>query len=346
MKWVKWFTRRKPVVHRKIVGNESSLNDLSNELFFEIFDYFSYEELLFSFGHLNEYFTQLLNYYPHRIHLQTDHHPPKYIRSLKISARHQLPSFSSLQSTQFSSLRAMTLANLRPEQVMEILKIIPSKQLEYIYLGIWAFEGRDYSERMISVVQMEILRLSQYRLKQIRFKQTFSVEINDLPERLDALENLQLVACSNFFVLSELLARTPNLKSLHVSTMNIHGEPLIGKSFSLTSLCLRPHSNCTMEELGLFLEQCCSNLERLCVALYIHPGKQPGLAMNRDRWMQIFPPQLRSFHLKSLASSSVHLTNFYKEPMTSALREILHDHTHPCQILVDGPLIPIWNRNT
>lgn len=342
---MKWFTRRKSVTRRKIVGNESSLNDLSNELFLEIFDYFSYDELLFSFGHLNEYFTQLLDYYPHRIHLQTDHHPPKYIRSLKISAMYQLSSFSSLQPTQFSSLRAMTLTNLRAEHVMEILTIIPSKQLEYIYLGICAFEGRDDSERMISIVQMEILRLCQYRLKQIRFKQTFSVQINDLPERLEALENLQLVACSNFLVLSELLARTPNLKSLHVSTRNMQGERLIGNRFSLTSLYLRPHANCTIKELGLFLEQCCSNLERLCVASFIHRWKQPGLAVGKDRWMQILPSRLRSFHLKTLASSSVHLTNFYKEPIPSSLREILSDHTHQCQVLVDGQLIPIWNKN-
>ena len=73
------------------------------------------------------------------------------------------------------------------------LNVVPSKQLEYIYLRVRAFESRNNHIKIISIVESQTLALSQYRLKK-----TFSIPINYLYKTLIPLENLQLITCLVF----------------------------------------------------------------------------------------------------------------------------------------------------
>jgi len=338
MKWL--FRSHTTVTLKNIDENCTSFNDFNNDLFFEIFDYLSYNDILLSFGNLNNYFDQLIKLYPHSIDFRSHDEFPNHIRSLKISGSYQLSLFYSFEYSQFESLRSITFGNLRPQEVLNVLNNVPFKQLEYIYLGVCAFHGRNNKTN----IQTEILALTQYRLKQCYLKEKFSILIDDLPEILFSLEYLQLVSCQDLFIVSQILSRSPNLKYLHVSTNEIHQNPLIVNRFYLNHLSIRPHIDCSLKELGTFLIQCCPHLNKLIVELYIYRGKQPCLLVNKHQWITIFPSRLTYFHLKSLSSSSIHFVKMKDEPFLSPLREKICLILRDVQVMIDGPLISVWTN--
>jgi hypothetical protein len=333
-KW--WFLSKKQFSPKIINQNSTLLDDLSNDLLLEIFDYLSFNDILRSFGNLNIRFNKLIEDYPHCINLQFDHESPDHIRSLKLTASYQLSLLFSFQHSQLSSLRAIRLSNLT--------------SLEYIYLGVCSFDQLANTIKMRSSIQTQVLTLSQYRLRRCHFKDKLSVVIDELPETLFALEYLQVVACHDFYMLSELLSRTPNLKSLDVSTMEIVQKPLFSLVCHITYLSLRPHMQCSVEELTTFFRQCCPYLSKLIVQLYIYQRELPRLLVNKHQWMTIFPSRLTFFHLKSRPNASLHLFKTKVDRPEIPLREKLclqftDIQRSFCQVIIDAPLTAAWRRN-
>lgn len=351
---LKWLSRlhNKSVKSKLINVNCTSLNDLSNDLLFEIFDYLSYDDILLSFSNLNNCFEQVISNYPHCIDLGYHKEYPNHIRSLKVSANNHLLLLFSFEYCQLICLRAIILGNLKPQEVLNVLNYIPFKELEYIYLGVCAIDRMHSRTKIISTVQSHVLGLSEYRLKECHLKEKFCIVIDDLPDKLFSLEHLQLTACENFFIISQLLSRTPNLKYLHISTTDIYENSLIPNKYNLTYLCVRPHRLCSVKELTRFLRTCCPNLKKLLVELYIYRSDQPSLLVNKHQWMTIFPYRLNYFHLKSIPNPSVHLTKLrddddqLRSPLKENLLLIFSDiQEHYCQIIIDAPLISAWTKH-
>ncbi|CAF0759172.1 unnamed protein product [Adineta steineri] len=108
---------------------------LSNDVILELFDYFSSNEIYLSFGNLNNRLDSLIDNYPQHVNFQFNGIIPHYIRSLKITSRSQVPLFFTLQSSQLSTIRRLTIGNLQIQQLLDIFNILQLQQLEYIYLG-------------------------------------------------------------------------------------------------------------------------------------------------------------------------------------------------------------------
>ncbi|CAF1520748.1 unnamed protein product [Adineta steineri] len=62
-----------------------------------------------------------------------------------------------------------------------------------------------------------MLHLTQYRLKFCRFKDQFSIPIQDSPLEFPQLEHLQIKSCKNFSYLSQILNQAPKIRSIDVS---------------------------------------------------------------------------------------------------------------------------------
>ena len=348
LKWL--FRTRTPLTPRMFDENCTLFDDLNNDLLLEIFDYLSFDDIHLSFDNINSRFDRLIENYPYCFDLRSHQPIPNYIRSLKITATYQLSILSSLQCSQLSSLRALTLGNLRLDEVLHVLNSVPSKQLEYIYLGVCAFDARLNATKMISTNQAQILALSQYRLRRCYLKERFRCTTDDLPETLFSLEYLQLVACRDFFILSQLLSRTPNLKYIQVSTTEITQTPLVSNVCHINYLALRPHKMCSVKELTNFLRRCCPYIKKLIVEIYIHTTERFDLLVNKHQWLTIFPYRLEYFHWKSIPNPSIHLWHMKDDRSALPLREqlclIFSDiQEHYCKILIDAPLVSAWSKN-
>jgi hypothetical protein len=347
---LKWLFRTKTsLTLRTFNENSTSFNDLNNDLLLEIFDYLSFNDILLSFGNINPRFDKLIENYPYCLDLRSYQHLPNHIRSLKITGSYQLSILFSFQHSQLSSLRAISLSNLRPQEVHDVLNYVPCKQLEYIYLGICALNGRLSETKTISSIQQEILALSQYRLGHCHLKDKLCCAVNDLPETLFALEYLQLVGCRDFCILSKLLSRMPNLKHIQVSTIEMTQNPLVSNLCHITYVSLRPHLTCSAKELTNFLRKCCPHVKKLIVEIYIYKSEQPHLRVNKHQWLTIFPYRLRYFYWKSIPSPSIHPLCINADQPALPLREqlllIFSDiQEYYCEVIIDPQLINTWKK--
>ncbi|CAF1505199.1 unnamed protein product [Adineta ricciae] len=334
---------------RKIQANGSLFEDLTNEIYYEIFDYLSYNEIISSFFNLNIRFDNLISNYPQHFHLGNDQIIPKYIRSFKITLTSQISLFDPIESSHFCSLRSISLSNLRCDQILGILNTIPSKQLEHIYLGICIDDRKANFSKVLSSIQIQVLSLTHYRLKSCQIKDQFSLAISDLLSQYDQLEYLQIKFCENFSFLSEILLRTPKLNSLDVSLRESNQSILTPNQCYLTTLNLRPHSTCSIAELKDFLGQCCSHLHNLSVYLYIHRHTRPELLVDKDQWTNILPIQLKYFRLKSIPNPSIHFYQFgidneqCHKPFHDQIYFLSEQH-HVCRVRIDAVFVKYWNR--
>jgi hypothetical protein len=336
------------LIYKNMNEGCTSLNDLSNDLILEIFDYLSFNEIYLSFADLNARFNILIESYPHHFDFQSNERLPNHIRSLKMTQRFQLNLFSSLGHTQLSSLRALSLGNLRSEQIVNVFKKIQLKELEYIYLGVCMTDGIESRNAMTSI-QKEIFTLGQYKLKQLHLRNNLLTNFNDLPQTLPSLKHFQVVGCEDFYILSQLIFRMPNLKYLQASIMNLTERIPISNSHHITNLILRPHSNCLRKELGTFLKNCCSYLKRLVIELQVYKNEQSTFNINKDEWLTIFPCRLRNFHWKLLPHPTDYHTNMSdlrKSPLQEKILLFSTDQQeHYCQVIIDAPFIPIWQKS-
>ncbi|CAF1551864.1 unnamed protein product [Adineta steineri] len=131
---------------KRLNKNQILFDDLTNEIYYEIFDYLTYNDIIKSFSNLNNRLKQIIGNYPHNINLEIDENIPKFIRSLKITLNSQLDLFNSLKTNQFLSLRSIAISNLRYNEIKSCnqskslninkyqwINIFP-KQLNYFYL--------------------------------------------------------------------------------------------------------------------------------------------------------------------------------------------------------------------
>ncbi|CAF1200836.1 unnamed protein product [Adineta steineri] len=266
-------------------------------------DYLTYNDIIKSFSNLNNRFKAILENYSHNINLEIDKNIPKSIRLLKITLNSQLDLFNSLKTNQFLSLRSLTISNLRYNEINHILNSIPSTQLEYIYIGICVNDQKEDFSKVLSSLQ--ILSLTQYRLKCCRFKDQFSIPIQDLPEKFPQLEHLQIKSCKNFSYLSQILNRTEKIRSIDVSIRESCQQTLvISNQYYLTYLILRPFHECTIDELNHFIQRRCFYLKKLIIQIYVYTVNQPKLLnINKYQWINIFPKQLNYFYLKSIPTA-------------------------------------------
>ena len=336
---------QKPAVYR----TDSTFDALSNEIVLQIFDYFSWHEIQFSFGALNRRLDGLIETYPHAVDLLAANNYPNQLRSLKINRSYQLSTFSNFSLDQLSTVRSLALSNLKAADVRAVLRSMPIEQLEYIYLGICPTYGEPTGRKLVQSVQKEILSLGIHRLRHCYLKETCDRSIDDLPRTLPALRSLQLLACPSFSVLSQYLARAPNLRSLRACILEGTNEPLVPIQCRITRLSLRPHFHCLPKDLTHFIRQCCPYLEKLTIEVYPFASLQSNLSLDRNQWEMILPPDLTEFCWMTIPTPNISpiepLIQSFKPFYAEKLTLISHDQrVHVCLATIDPLLMSAWTR--
>jgi hypothetical protein len=320
---------------------------LNNDLLLEIFDYLSYDDIRSAFVDLNPRINQLIDTYPFSVDCQRCHRLPRHIRSLKLTRNAFFPLLDSLTSDQIVSLRSITLANQRLEDLHYVWQRLHLEHLEYIYCGVCFDRYDEQTLPLVGAHQKMILSLGSKRLTHCILNDLFSIPIEQLPQNLMSLTTLKLVSCPDLVVLSQLLQQTPNLTHLTASTLQNNDQPLAHACSRLRYLSLRPHIPCTSEQLQAFFLVCCPQLITVIIEVYTHRGAKPRLLIDRNRWIDLLPRTLRKFRWISMQNPSIVSLEYLRPPVIPPLREqlSLSPGDDQCSTVVDASLIPYWNMS-
>ncbi|CAF2408738.1 unnamed protein product [Rotaria sp. Silwood2] len=315
-------------VHDEI-KNSMCFEDLSNELIYELFDYLSFHDIIFTFGKLNKRFQNLIDTYSHYVNLQQHTEDnilplPQHIHSLKISTRYQL-RFIDLSN--IFLLHCLIISNVSIFDLLHIFNTLSLKELEYIYLGVCTDYHREEHEQLAKV-QQTILLLGQSKLKKCVFRMKLFANIDQLPMNLFSLEYLRIDGCEDVLIVNNLLDRMPNLKSLHVSILqsfktNDNKNQYMKqnhKNTSLINLNIRLHDLNLLEELIPLFIQYCSNLNKFILHLNPIPEHAADREISNMHLINLHQsittvidellPQLTNFHLhQRILSQSIDFLN-------------------------------------
>ena len=323
--------KRNPVLHRTSSGTR--LEDLSNELFYELFDYLSYHDICYAFAHLNVRLDDLLEGFSPCVDLQqhakNSLRPlPNDFRSLRISARHHV---SLMDFSQISAIRALTLANIPSSMSLNILNTIPLERLEYVYVGASPYY-QGFMQDEMALLQETILRLAQSTLKRCVLRMRFCGNVDVIPYGLSALEYLRIDGCQNTLVINQLLDRMPNLKYFRVSilepmsteTTRDNHQKEIAINRSLTHLIIHTHGLASPDDLQSIFARHGANVRTLIIYLnsiqfsLLSTRTPVDIAfVHRRRWTATFIDQyfryLEHFQIRQRVFSDV--GDFRNHPM-------------------------------
>ena len=258
--------------------NINRLEDLSNDLFYELFDYLSFHDISLAFGNLNSRLANLIDNYAHYVNMQQSYNQslPRNIQSLRINARYQM-EFIDLST--IGSLHALSLSNLRIMHLLHIINTLSLKELEYVYLGACPVDN-GMEEQQLAEIQERILSLGQAKLQKCVFRMKFVGNIKQLPIVLPSISYLRIDGCTNILTVSELIDRMPNLQSLYVSILesiqlNDYHSERNNKHEHLTHVTIRLQSTISFEQLNPLFHQHGSNIRHLTIHLeFVREGSQ------------------------------------------------------------------------
>lgn len=258
-------TSKQETKTKKVLIN---LDEVSNDIVYEIFDHLSYHDILYAFKDLNQRFNLLIETYSHYVNLQNcnDQPLPEHILILRISNKSQL---QFVDFSKVKSLRGLMLSNLSVPTVLNILNTIALDRLEYVYLG--ACDLHDVKTADLAEIQEKILSLGNQNLQKCVFRMKFLGNIDRLPETLSTLEYLRIDGCETALEVNRLLNRIPNLLTLYVSILSSNPNIDLSEEKSqhqcLTKLNIRFSSTMAFDDLNTLFVNHGSHVNKLILQL-------------------------------------------------------------------------------
>lgn len=334
------------------------LEDLSNDLIYELFDYLSFHEISLAFTNLNSRFEHLIDDYTHYVNMQQSYNEflPRNIHSLKITGRYQL---HSIDLSTLGSLHALSLSNLRTMYLLHMINTLSLEELEYVYLsGCFRDDGMELQQ--IGEIQEKILSLGQLKLQKCVFRMKFCGNIQQLPMQLSSLRYLRIDGCENILLVNELLDRMPNLQSLYVSllestSLDDHHIQSNNKHQHLTHVTIRLYSNTSLEQLSLLFHPHGSNIRNLTI--YLESIREYSGDYNRPshHLLHLYPkvtamihhslPQLTNFQLRQHILSQDFNFLHQRRYFTPYVEEIPSLFEHPAyRVSIAKHLADLWQK--
>lgn len=334
------------------------LEDLCNDLIYELFDYLSFHEISRAFGNLNNRFENLIDDYAHYVNMQQIHTRllPRNIQSLKISAQYQM---ALIDLSTIGSLHALSLSNLRTMYLTHMIDTLSLKELKYVYLGACPIDN-ERRQQQLGEIQERILSLGQLKLQKCVFRMRFLGNIKQLPIQLPSINYLRIDGCENILDVNELLNRMPNLQSFYVSILGSirlddHYIERNKKHQHLTHVTIRLQSNVSFEQLcplfdahGSSIKDLTIYLESMREGLHNHQQYDQYLLHLYSRITTIINqslPRLIIFRLRQHVLSQKY--NFLLQTCTTSpyVEEIPSSFEHSSYLIcIPRHLVDLWQK--
>ncbi|CAF3251842.1 unnamed protein product [Rotaria sp. Silwood2] len=282
-----------------------SIENLSNELLYKIFDYLDVNELFEAFSNLNYRFEQLLNspllLFKMKFHLTSYLLYTNFYEQMKLINKYQIYSLYV-----YLPLRNNLFFHLQPDVLLVVLSTL-SNIPRLSSLTINNFNILKYSTDIYRIV------FNLPLLKYFKFSTSNSDLLISLPTRTDEqYSSIKYLVIDHHCTLDEiglLTSYTPQLDRLYVNKVAKNLQNFSGINlYHLNSIYLNIY-NITFNELEIFLIKIYSNLKTLSMKC-----SNDTMFLNTHRWELLimnYYPELEKFYLKYC--DRISNDGFYKE---------------------------------
>ncbi|CAF1359208.1 unnamed protein product [Adineta steineri] len=293
-------------------GELNSIENLSNEIFYEIFDYLDGLDICIAFSNLNYRFQQLLicSSFRYKINFDFSTKREKFLNNYK-QIQHQIYSVSfiipktsmnelliSFQiDCSFNNLQSIRIDNIGKDKLISLL--IHLSELPCLHsLNI---QTTDSIEDLNYIYQLifSLPKLKSNELSSHRNEDSISILMPN-NNQISPIEYLKIAHSYTFDELNTLISYTPNLRRLNLSHANIDDsdiEDMLPMNLNnLIHLSIFTNS-LNFDEFELFIEKMNSKLKSLRVIAY---SNQDITYLYADRWQKLISEnfsQLEKFSL-------------------------------------------------
>ncbi|CAF3892652.1 unnamed protein product [Adineta steineri] len=286
----------------------NSLENLSNDLFYEIYDYLEGLDICVAFSNLNSRFQQLITCSTNQYKIILDYSTTKELfwnYSKKIKHQIYSISFQSPKSSineffsidySFNNVQSIFIEDIEKDQLISLLTHL--RDLSCLYL--LNIKSSDLFEDLSQIYQLifSLPKLKSNKLGLYADQYSISIPISN-NQQLSPITYLHIAHSYTFDELSALLSYTPSLRHLnlsHSSRYDSYIEDLLPmNSNELIHLSIFSN-NLNFDEFQLFVEQIRSKLQ----ILYVNFLKRDIRFLHADRWQKLLLEnfsQLKKFSL-------------------------------------------------
>ncbi|CAF1419394.1 unnamed protein product [Adineta steineri] len=286
----------------------NSIENLSNDLFYEICDYLEGLDFCIAFSNLNSRFQQLITCSRNRYKIIIDYSTTKeffwnYLKEIK----HQIYSISFQSPTSFineffstdysfNNLQSIFTGDIEKDQLISLL--IRLHDLPCLYL--LNIKSTDSFENLNEIYQLifSLPKLKSIKLDLYRNRYSISIPMSN-NQQLSPIIYLHVAHLFTFDELSSLISYTPSLRHLNLEHLNHNNSDIEDilpmKLNELIHLSIFS-SNLDFNKFQLFIEQIHSKLQ----ILHVKFSKRDIHFLHADRWQKLLLenfPQLEKFSL-------------------------------------------------
>ncbi|CAF1276977.1 unnamed protein product [Adineta steineri] len=273
----------------------SSLENLSNDLFYEIYDYLEGLDICVAFSNLNARFQKLLTCSTNRYKIILDYSTTKELfwnYSKKIKQQIYSISFQSPKSSineffsidySYNNLQSIFIEDIKKDQLISLLNHL--RDLPCLYL--LNIKSGDSFEDLNEIYQLifSLPKLKSNKLSLYGDEHTISIPISNNPQ-LSPITYLQIAHSYTFDELSALLSYTPSLHHLNLSHSNKYDSDI--EDISPMNLNELIHlsifsSDLDFDVFQFFIELIHSNLQ----ILHVNFLKRDIRFLHADRWQKL-----------------------------------------------------------
>jgi len=305
-------------VQTKEFQNQSinCIENLSNELIYEIFDYLDGYDLYQAFSNLNHHFQQLINsscllfkikFYRHKPGdilknnlKQMIHYNKQQIYSIHLFMEYDTDKFFSsifIIDSSFNRLESLALSELDPDAFRSIMVKLPLLPRLFSLTINMCYASRDLTDTYELIFALPVLKYCKFATGDEDLTVSLPIATN---QQFTPIEYLVLDHCCTFHELLAITSYTPELRRLKF-THDLDGDRIIQTISpmtlsNLTHLSIHVY-NLTFDTFEIFINKLYAKLK----FLYVKTDSQDITYLVANRWEHLilqYLPQLERFCLQ------------------------------------------------
>jgi len=301
------------------------MEDLSNEIFYEIFEYIEYYDLFNAFSNLNYRFSNLLNYpfLPLKINVNSQSiSAEKCFQEFMIPNKHRIVSLylndqlhinglSPLHTidSSFDRLQSLIFNRARHDELISLFPVLISLPRLFSITIHFNDETVNLTDIYRQIFLLPFLK--KFELSAKVYSLTMSLPINKFEQHSHMKRMIINYACT----LTELitfLSYTPLLAHLtctELSKQDQHISKIISiKMINLTSITFNM-CNAQFDQFEIFIQKICKQLRILCInasqdAAYLDASRWERLISQHMPYLRVFTFEYHEYHYQSIELSS------------------------------------------